>query len=151
MIKHKSVGCIVFRQVPDMEEPEYLLLKHSLGHWDFPKGHIENEETEEETGLRELEEETGLSKAVAELLPDFKETIHYSYYHAGKKHVKEVVVFLVQASDFNVKISHEHTAFDWLSFDQALKTVTYENTRTLLQNAHAFIQKRNTQKNLTQF
>ena len=44
-----------------------LLLRHSSvssrggGHWDFPKGHIDDGETEIQTALRELEEETGIA------------------------------------------------------------------------------------------
>ena len=52
----KSCGVILFNG------QEVLLLQHpdskNKGHWDFPKGHIENGETEPQTALRELAEET---------------------------------------------------------------------------------------------
>ena len=39
----------------------YLLARHNGGHWSFPKGHVEKNETEKETALREIREETGLN------------------------------------------------------------------------------------------
>lgn len=41
---------------------EILLIRHvNGGHWAFPKGHMEGNETESETALREIREETGLT------------------------------------------------------------------------------------------
>ena len=64
----KSCGLVV------VNSNEILLLKYSAydtqgegGHWDFPKGHIETNETEIMTALRELEEETGISNAEYEI------------------------------------------------------------------------------------
>ena len=36
---------------------KYLILHYEEGHWDFPKGNIEEGESEEEAALRELEED----------------------------------------------------------------------------------------------
>ena len=38
----KSCGSVVFF------EDKVLIVKHNEGHWDFPKGHIEDGESEEE-------------------------------------------------------------------------------------------------------
>ena len=54
----KSCGIVLFHS------DDFLVIQHSTesneveGHWDFPKGHIENNETELETATRELHEET---------------------------------------------------------------------------------------------
>jgi hypothetical protein len=37
--RERSAGAIIFRE--EGEERYYLLLYHPVGHWDFPKGHIE--------------------------------------------------------------------------------------------------------------
>lgn len=37
-----------------------LMIKDSYGHWTFPKGHLEANESLEETAKREIEEETGI-------------------------------------------------------------------------------------------
>ena len=56
----KSCGIVLFYS------DEFLIIQHSTesnelkGHWDFPKGHVEENETELETASRELKEETGI-------------------------------------------------------------------------------------------
>ena len=68
----KSCGVVLFNS------GKVLLLRHSSissrggGHWDFPKGHIDDGETEIQTALRELEEETGI--AHANVLDGFRDT-----------------------------------------------------------------------------
>ena len=54
MKKEKSCGCIVFN------DGKVLLVRHNKGHWDFPKGHVEPGETEEQTAKREVKEETNI-------------------------------------------------------------------------------------------
>ena len=57
-MKHeKSAGAVVFRKE---KEPLYLLLHYEAKHWDFPKGHVEENESDNETVKREVEEETGI-------------------------------------------------------------------------------------------
>ena len=42
-----------------------LLLQYPQGHWDLPKGHVEDDDTDRtETMLRELAEETGTGRQV---------------------------------------------------------------------------------------
>ena len=40
------------------------MVKQLLGHWGFPKGHIEKDETEYETALREVKEETNIDARI---------------------------------------------------------------------------------------
>ena len=55
----KSCGAIVYRK--NRSQIELLLIKNRYGgHWSFPKGHVEGQETEIQTALREVKEETGL-------------------------------------------------------------------------------------------
>ncbi len=51
----------------------YLLVQHHAGHWAFPKGHPEGDETPIETARRELAEETGLSRVSLVTTPAFDE------------------------------------------------------------------------------
>jgi bis(5'-nucleosidyl)-tetraphosphatase len=69
----KSAGAVVFRKTD--KGIKYLLLKYRNGHWDFPKGHIENGETEEETMRREVREETGIDDL--KIVPGFIENFRY--------------------------------------------------------------------------
>ena len=54
MLHEKSCGAIVYRKYHG--NTEILLIKHiNSGHWSFPKrGHVEGDETEEETAKREI-------------------------------------------------------------------------------------------------
>ena len=52
--REKSCGCII------INKNKVLLIKQTKGHWGFPKGHVEKDETEIETAIREVKEETGL-------------------------------------------------------------------------------------------
>ena len=51
-----SFGSVVFRKDAVVE---YLLVHHAgPGHWDFPKGHPDDDEKPEQTAAREVLEET---------------------------------------------------------------------------------------------
>ncbi len=51
----KSCGTIIFNQ-----DNLVLLIADLDGNWGFPKGHVKEGESEEETALRETKEETNL-------------------------------------------------------------------------------------------
>lgn len=73
MTYEKSCGAIVYRK--HHGNTEILLIKHiNSGHWSFPKGHVEQGETEVETALREIKEETSLDVLID---PTFRETVTY--------------------------------------------------------------------------
>ena len=52
-----------------------LVLQYPQGHWDFVKGHVEPDESFEDTALRELAEETGIDTAT--LIPNFQRRTQY--------------------------------------------------------------------------
>ena len=74
----KSCGAIIVRKNDDTFET--LLIKMVKGHWSFPKGHVENDETEVETALREIKEETNLDIREYQVLTatdEFQKDRHY--------------------------------------------------------------------------
>ena len=74
MKKEISCGAVIARQTD--AGCEILLIRHANGgHWAFPKGHVEGNETEAETALREIREETGLSVT---LDTNFRTVVTYS-------------------------------------------------------------------------
>jgi 8-oxo-dGTP pyrophosphatase MutT (NUDIX family) len=112
-----------------------LLLQYPQGHWDFPKGHVE--ETDEDhfsTARRELEEETGISEI--EFIPNFVERSEYSYRHKGKKRTKQVYWYLAETERISVSLSHEHRGHMWLDWEQAMDQLSHKETKRVLKNAH---------------
>ena len=77
MQHEKSCGAIVYRK--SHGNTEILLIKHiNSGHWSFPKGHMENGETEIETAIREIKEETSVNVMIDPTFrfPTFPSGIH---------------------------------------------------------------------------
>lgn len=130
-----SAGIITY--IMENNEPLYLILHYTAGHWEFPKGTMDPGESKTETAHRELKEETGLT---AVLDDNFEESIEYIYtdYNKEKWH-KTVYFFIGKATNKAVQLSHEHIGFKWLPYEQALEQLTYENGKILLKKAHAHI------------
>lgn len=143
----KSVGAVVFRR--DNDIIEYLLLHYESGHWDFPKGHVEEGEKDVETLDREVREETGISEI--KILPGFKKQIKYFYRAKGEELeerkkdsrpvdvIKRVMYYIAETQTKDVKISYEHTGFKWLPYGDAVKRTTYKNSKEVLEEAHKFL------------
>lgn len=131
----KSCGVVVFKKE---EELKFLLLLYPGGHWDFPKGHVEDTDaTEQETANRELIEETGISDLV--FIDNFRHEISYKYNKFGTPSHKLVVFFLGKTELKDVKLSHEHHDSLWLNYEEALQKLTFENARSLLRKGYELI------------
>lgn len=145
----RSAGAIIFYQNKKRSTREYLLLhypklrdktidgKAILGHWDFPKGHIEKGEREHDTLRREVAEETGITNL--QIISGFRESIRYFFQKDGKKIFKEAIFYLAQTKSKKVMLSFEHIGYAWLPHEQALETLTYKNAKNILQKAHEFM------------
>lgn len=140
MPKEKSAGVVLFRKEKD--KIYYLLLHYEAGHWDLPKGKVEEGETEKETALRETEEETGIKDL--EFVEGFKEWIKYFYRKTyglkDKKKapwvVKIVDFYLAETKTKEVKISSEHKGYKWLPFEEAKEQITFKKSKSILEKAH---------------
>ena len=138
MPKEKSAGAVVFRRKGN--EIYYLLLHYQPGHWDFPKGHIEAGEREEETVKREITEETGIKDIV--IIKGFREQIKYFFRdtYDKKKNAswifKVVAFYLAETATKGVKISFEHKGFKWLPYKEAMEQLTFKNAKNILTKAH---------------
>lgn len=129
----KSCGAVIFIEE---NEIEFLAVRSKAhGHWGFPKGHVEEGESEHETAVREVYEETGLNVGIFE---EFRTQTEYSTF---KNVQKEVIFFLAKVSDRNVKIQHsEIQDYKWASFNDMLRLLTFENDRKVLTEAYNFLQ-----------
>lgn len=122
----KEISCGAVISKPD--ENKLLVIKHSNGgHWGFPKGHVENNETEEETAKREILEETGIH---AEIDTGFRYVVTY----LPKPGVtKDVVYFAAKALDINTTPQQaEVTDIKWMTPEEAEKTFTFKDYKDVL-------------------
>ncbi|MBN2876394.1 MAG: NUDIX domain-containing protein [Bacilli bacterium] len=130
MKKEKSCGCIVLNQYK-----EVLLVQMRQGHWSFPKGHVEENESEEQTALREVLEETGIR---CKILHGFREVNTYSPYHGV---MKDVIFFiaLAQNTDITIQIEEVRQA-DFFSVKNALNLITFQTDMEILKKAIQFLE-----------
>ena len=133
MLHEKSCGAIVYRRYHG--NVEILLIKHvNSGHWSFPKGHVEGDETELETARREIKEETGLDVILDQT---FRETVSYS---PKRDTQKLVVYFLALARNYDYVPQEEEIAeIRWVDIIRAPGMLTYENDKTIVTKARAAI------------
>ncbi|MGN1130504.1 MAG: bis(5'-nucleosyl)-tetraphosphatase [Ruminococcus sp.] len=129
----KSCGGIIFYN--GKQNTKILLVKNTNGrYWSFPKGHIEQGETEKETAAREIKEETGLD---VDIKKDFREVSDYCPFGKIRKHV---VFFLAQAFTDDVKIQEEEISeYIWVDFQQARKVCSYDNDLRIIEKAETAI------------
>jgi 8-oxo-dGTP pyrophosphatase MutT (NUDIX family) len=151
MPREKSTGAIIYRR--EGNNIFYLLLHYASssrskkGQWGFAKGHVEKDETEEQTARREIFEETGIEDL--KIIPGFKQTEKYFFKKvyglegdARKKApwvFKLVIFFLAETHTKEIKISDEHVGFVWLPINEAIKKTTFKNSKELLRKANEFV------------
>ncbi len=131
----KSCGAVVYRKYHG--NIEILLIKHvNSGHWSFPKGHVEADETEVETAKREIMEETSIEALIDST---FRETVSYS----PKKDVqKEVVYFIAKAKNTNFVLQKsEVSEAKWVDINYAYNILTYDNDKNIVNKAKSAIKK----------
>jgi 8-oxo-dGTP pyrophosphatase MutT (NUDIX family) len=129
----EQAGGIVFRG--NDRDISILLVtsKKEDGHWIFPKGHIEPGESADVAALRETSEEAGIE---GELVGEVGEPLEFTW--GGKRY--RVRYFLIRA-----RSETPHTdgrTKEWLSFEEALARLTYDDTRQLLRDARPVMERR---------
>ena len=114
----------------------YLLVKaKDDGYCGFPKGHVEANEKEEETALRETLEETSVNVQIDR---DFRYEISYQMDNGN---TKTVIYFLANFKNQTPKRNNGFEDFEYLllPFDLALQELTFENARQMLRKANEFL------------
>ncbi len=135
-----SCGAVVFTRKDD--QLLYVIIRQRDGSYGFPKGHMEEGETVEQTAVREIREEVGLR---VRLLEGFSEQISYTL-PQRRRVLKHVTYLLADYEDQKITIQHkELRSATLLPFKEALEKLQHENTRAVLRKANTFLLEREPQ------
>jgi len=134
--KYRRGIFIVTYRINSKQEVEYLLLKRKLHWkgWEFCKGGCEAGELTKGCVLRELKEETG-QKAIVVKKHNKKGKYKYDKQYADRPGFigQSYTLFSAEIKSSKVRFDKkEHSGFKWLSFDKALKTLSFANQRASL-------------------
>src|SRR3972149_7847298 len=108
---------------------EILVTQHSKHKgWDFPKGHREIYESEEQTALREVEEETGVKAEIIERVGETK----YFYYEEGERVLKTVAFYLMKyVGEGEATTAFEVSGTKWLAPGGVVNQLTFKDTKEM--------------------
>ena len=113
-------------------------LRSTRNIWQFVAGGAEDKETPIEAAIRELSEETGINIKEEDLIVlDSKTTIPVvnvtgTYTWGEDVFVVPEYAFAVDATNFQIKLSNEHTEFKWLEYNKAMDILTYDSNKSAL-------------------
>lgn len=141
-MKHQfSAGGIIFKRSRDQKNKkttmQWLVVQHSQHKgWVFPKGLIgdtKENESKEETAIREVREEGGINAKIIKELP---EPVKFFYMFKGTKVFKTVYFFLMEYVSGDIA-DHDFEVSDamWLTEQEAMVKLTYKNDRNAFAQA----------------
>ena len=128
MKKEKSCGTIIIKN------DEVLIIRQKSGFCGFPKGHVENGETEVETAIRETKEETNIDVEV-------NESLRFEMSYITDKNIDKTVVFFVAKPTTEEIIIQEEELSDakWVKFDEVEDNLTFDNAKELWREVYSKI------------
>ena len=125
-LRIQQAGAVVVRL--DGAAPQFLLVraKRDPRVWIFPKGHVEEGETAEETALREAEEEAGVLGRILAPLGALE------FESVGRPlHVEYFLVELLGDAEWS-----EGRPFVWGTYEETLVRLEFPSARDLLTKAN---------------
>ncbi len=135
MLIDKSCGAVVYTIEGD--EIKYILVEEASGFFSFPKGHVEDGETEEETATREIKEEIGLELS---LIPGFREVQEYDL--LDRPDVKRQIVFFLasyKGLEPHIVRPDEVKSIRINNLEDTLKLIEYDSLKSVLLAANDYI------------
>ena len=121
MKKEKSCGAII------VKNGKVLLIHQTNDVWCFPKGHVENGETEVETAIREVKEETNLDVEI-----DVSK--RYSINYLVKENVPKETVYFLAKPIGNINIIKQEKEINEAYFeniDKVMDVISYDNLKDM--------------------
>ena len=136
MTYEKSCGAIVYTNINGKRL--YLIEQMLGGHWGVPKGHIEENEKEEETALRETKEEVGLDVIID---TGFRAVETYS---PKEGVIKDVVYFVAYSKSTDTAMQVEEVKdIKWVEMNEAIDLIEFQDMQEIIMMADAYLSKTN--------
>lgn len=127
-----SAGAIIYTYIQN--EIHYLLILDNNGNYGFPKGHLEENETDIDAAIREIKEEVNID---IELDINFKEELNYLMPNGIKK--KAIYYLGYYENQTPIKQVGEVEQILLLPYLKALDLLTFDNMKLLLIKAHRYL------------
>jgi 8-oxo-dGTP pyrophosphatase MutT (NUDIX family) len=121
---------VVYRDCPDGIELLLVRASRDPTRWVWPKGHVEDGETDEEAALREVREEAGVDSRIQAKLGQ------YSF--PKQRESVRVVMFLAEFQSLVER--SESREVQWMDLEQARRALSFEDARLVLDRARELIQ-----------
>lgn len=138
-----SAGAVVYKIKDNIK---HFLLVYSVrnNEWSFPKGHIEENETEMEAAKREIFEETGISDLT--FIDGFKISDSYMIkgtlpHTVGSIIKKNVIYYLCCTnSDFVSPNDNEINKCKWVTYANAMICLVHKQQKNILNAANKYLE-----------
>ena len=103
----------------------YVLMLYRGNHddWSFPKGHMEQGESVQQTVIREVEEEGGIK---AEII---KELASNKYFNSKSNEETVCYMFLLKPITGKIRSEHEGDKVEWIPLEEVSNRISYPNLR----------------------
>ncbi|MDR3196164.1 MAG: NUDIX domain-containing protein [Endomicrobium sp.] len=139
MLKETSCGAVVYKM--QKGAPVFLLVNSKRSAmWGFPKGHVENGESETETATREIFEETGIKKV--KFIENFRQEDVYLIADAINKTKRRLVekrsvYFLATALEDALSFDeNEILKLEWADIKKAKELLSFDNQKKIIKLAY---------------
>jgi 8-oxo-dGTP pyrophosphatase MutT (NUDIX family) len=113
----------------------YLISNLKKTAYQFPKGHIENNESAKETAIREVQEETGYQNIEISNTKGYSS--HYKFKDPTHRGLQEkyVIYYPMILLDYEWKhteyMDNEHIHGEWVDYNKVLTTLTFPNLKMI--------------------
>lgn len=124
------------------DRPHYCIFhRRDADQWQFVAGGGEDEETPIQAAAREIYEEAGIT---ADTILNLKSMCYLPVQHFSQRYLyhwsKDTYVIPEYAFAFyckeKIKLSHEHTEYVWLTYEEAYAKLSWDSNRTALYELH---------------
>ncbi len=133
-MSEKSCGTIPYTKINGTIH--YLTIRaRDDGYCGFPKGHVEKNETEQQTAIRETWEETSLR---VKIIDGFRGEVKYRLHNGNRK---TVIYFLAEFRGQRPHHNRGYERFEYalLPYEQAYHALTHASSKRLLQEANELL------------